>query len=71
MPVERALTALTEAAKSGEGNLLELAVDAARVRATVGEISDALETEWGRHQRPSTDPLAVSMALPMKAMRAL
>jgi len=47
---QRALDALTEAAKSGEGNLLELAVDAARVRATVGEISDALEEEWGRHR---------------------
>ena len=47
---QQALAALTEAAKSGEGNLLELAVDAARVRATVGEISDALEEEWGRHR---------------------
>ena len=47
---QQALAALTEAAKSGEGNLLELAVDAARVRATVGEISDALEQEWGRHR---------------------
>ena len=47
---QKALAALTEAAKSGEGNLLELAVDAARVRATVGEISDALEEEWGRHR---------------------
>ncbi len=47
---ERALNALTEAAKSGEGNLLALAVDAARARATVGEISSALEKDWGRHQ---------------------
>jgi len=47
---ERALAALTEAAKTGEGNLLALAVDAARARATVGEISDALESEWGRHK---------------------
>jgi methylmalonyl-CoA mutase len=47
---ERALAAVTEAAKTGEGNLLALAVDAARARATVGEISDALESEWGRHK---------------------
>jgi methylmalonyl-CoA mutase len=44
------LEALTGAASSGEGNLLELAVNAARERATVGEISDALEAVWGRHQ---------------------
>ncbi|WP_461519359.1 methylmalonyl-CoA mutase [Porticoccus sp.] len=47
---QKALDALTAAAESGQGNLLELAVDAARARATVGEISDALETIWGRHQ---------------------
>ena len=47
---QKALEALTTAAKSGEGNLLALAVDAARARATVGEISDALESEWGRHK---------------------
>jgi methylmalonyl-CoA mutase len=47
---QQALDALTEAAKTGEGNLLALAVDAARARATVGEISDALESEWGRHK---------------------
>ena len=47
---QQALDALTEAAKSGQGNLLALAVDAARARATVGEISDALESEWGRHR---------------------
>ncbi len=46
----KALDALTAAAESGQGNLLELAVDAARARATVGEISDALEKIWGRHQ---------------------
>jgi len=45
-----ALSRLTEAAASGEGNLLELAIDAARARATVGEISDALESEWGRYR---------------------
>jgi len=43
------LTALTRCAQTGDGNLLALAVDAARARATVGEISDALETVWGRH----------------------
>jgi methylmalonyl-CoA mutase len=44
------LDALTRAAESGSGNLLGLAVDAARARATVGEISDALEKVWGRHR---------------------
>ena len=44
------LDALTAAAQSGEGNLLALAVDAARQRATVGEISDALEKVYGRHR---------------------
>ncbi len=43
-----ALNALTEGAKTG-GNLLELAVDAARWRATLGEISDAMELVFGRH----------------------
>jgi methylmalonyl-CoA mutase len=47
--VQAALRALTGAAASGEGNLLELAVDAARAHATVGEISDALERVYGRH----------------------
>ncbi|MDX2350269.1 MAG: methylmalonyl-CoA mutase family protein, partial [Porticoccus sp.] len=46
----KALEALTDAAKTGQGNLLVLAIDAARARATVGEISDALEKEWGRHK---------------------
>jgi methylmalonyl-CoA mutase len=43
------LTNLTHAAKSGEGNLLALAIKAARAKATVGEISYALETVYGRH----------------------
>ncbi|MGV0718421.1 methylmalonyl-CoA mutase [Mycolicibacterium sp. XJ662] len=47
--VDAALQALSRAAES-DGNLLELAVDAARAKATVGEISDALEKVWGRHQ---------------------
>jgi methylmalonyl-CoA mutase len=45
-----ALRALTEAAEKETGNLLALAVDAARARATVGEISDALEKIYGRHR---------------------
>lgn len=44
------LSQLTEAARSGAGNLLELAVEAARHRATLGEISDALETVYGRYK---------------------
>ncbi|WP_296381390.1 methylmalonyl-CoA mutase [Winogradskyella sp.] len=46
----RALAKLTESAKTGKDNLLALAVDAARKRATLGEISDALEAEFGRHK---------------------
>ena len=46
--VTSALEALTEAAKSGEGNLLALAIEATRRRATVGEISAALEVVYGR-----------------------
>ena len=48
--VESALGALTHAASSGDGNLLALAVDAARQKATVGEISEALEKIYGRHR---------------------
>jgi methylmalonyl-CoA mutase len=52
--VERALAELTRAASSSDGgmdnNLLALAIDAARAKATVGEISDALEKVYGRHQ---------------------
>jgi len=48
--VADAIAALTRAAESGEGNLLELSVQAVRLRATVGEISDALEEAWGRHR---------------------
>ncbi|MCA9509622.1 MAG: methylmalonyl-CoA mutase [Myxococcales bacterium] len=48
--VERALARLEELARSGEGNLLAAAIDAARVRATVGEISAALETVYTRHR---------------------
>ena len=48
--VEQALAALTACAESGDGNLLDLAIKAVRVRATVGEVSDALEQSWGRHR---------------------
>jgi methylmalonyl-CoA mutase len=48
--VESTLEALTRCAASGDGNLLALSVDAARAGATVGEISLALEKEFGRHQ---------------------
>ncbi len=48
--VAAALAALTKGAETGEGNLLELAVQAARVRATLGEISDAIEKVSSRHK---------------------
>jgi methylmalonyl-CoA mutase len=48
--VEQALAALTRAADRGNGNLLALAIDAARAKATVGEISLALEKVFGRHR---------------------
>jgi methylmalonyl-CoA mutase len=47
--VKEALAALKHCAETGEGNLLELAVQAARVRASLGEISSALETSFGRY----------------------
>ena len=48
--VQRALDRLTELAKSGDGNLLEAAIGAARARATVGEISEAMEKVYTRHR---------------------
>src|SRR5262249_413710 len=48
--VGAALGALAETARSGNGNLLERAVAAARAKATVGEISEAIERVWGRHR---------------------
>lgn len=48
--VEKALADITECACSGEGNLLALAVEAARCRATLGEISTAMEKEFGRYK---------------------
>ncbi len=52
-----ALDALVTCARTGQGNLLELAIAATRARATGGEISDALETVWGRH-RATTQSVA-------------
>jgi methylmalonyl-CoA mutase len=48
--VTRTLIALTNAAESGDGNLLALSIEAARAKATVGEMSDALEAIYGRHE---------------------
>lgn len=48
--VEGALIAIEKSARSGQGNILELAIEAARSRATLGEISDALENVFGRFQ---------------------
>ncbi|PIT79461.1 methylmalonyl-CoA mutase [Limnohabitans sp. JirII-29] len=48
--VQAALDALTAAAESGQGNLLDLTIQAMRLRATVGEVSDALEKVFGRHR---------------------
>ncbi|MFV0182918.1 methylmalonyl-CoA mutase [Empedobacter falsenii] len=48
--VQEILAQLTKAAETGEGNLLELSIEAARRRVTLGEISDALETIFGRHK---------------------
>jgi methylmalonyl-CoA mutase len=51
--VQRALDALTECARTGEGNLLDLTINAIRLRATVGEVSDTLEKIWGRFRAAS------------------
>ena len=48
--VDASLAALTASAESGQGNLLELTIQAMRLRATVGEVSDALEKVFGRHR---------------------
>jgi methylmalonyl-CoA mutase len=48
--VDAALAAITFAAESGEGNLLDLSIQAIRLRATVGEVSDAMEKAFGRHR---------------------
>ncbi|HRQ30306.1 MAG TPA: methylmalonyl-CoA mutase [Saprospiraceae bacterium] len=52
--VQKSLQALTDCAKSGKGNLLELAIDAARQRASLGEISDAMSIVFGRYEFKST-----------------
>src|SRR5207248_1810100 len=57
--VETALAALTEAARSGRGNLLALSIDASRARATVGEISDALEAVFGRHRAATQSVIGI------------
>lgn len=57
--VSKCLDALTEAAKTGEGNLLALSIDAARAKATVGEISFALEKIYGRHEAQPKMPKGV------------
>ncbi|MBF0455198.1 MAG: methylmalonyl-CoA mutase [Magnetococcales bacterium] len=54
--VEAALTALTQAAQENSGNLLDLSIQAIRLRATVGEVTSALEKVYGRHQG-STDTI--------------
>jgi methylmalonyl-CoA mutase len=61
--VEAALAALADAARSGEGNLLALAVEATRARATVGEISDALERVFTRHRATTRSVAGVYGAL--------
>jgi methylmalonyl-CoA mutase len=48
--VQASLQALVQCAESGEGNLLDLSIRAIRLRATVGEVSDALERVFGRHR---------------------
>jgi methylmalonyl-CoA mutase len=48
--VRAALDSLAACAESGQGNLLDLSIEAVRARATVGEVSDALEKVWGRHR---------------------
>jgi methylmalonyl-CoA mutase len=51
--VRQALAALTECARSGRGNLLDLTIQAVRLRATVGEVSEALTQVWGRFRAVS------------------
>lgn len=63
--VQRALEALEEASKDDDANLMEHAVEAARARCTVGEISDALGRHWGRYRgRMSWAPGAYLHSLP-------
>jgi len=57
--VEATLAALTEAARTGEGNLLGLSIEATRARATVGEISDALEAVYSRHRAATQSVIGI------------
>jgi len=57
--VSAALAALTEAALTGKGNLLALAIEASRARATVGEVSDALEAVFTRHRAATPSVVGV------------
>ncbi|BCX16853.1 MAG: methylmalonyl-CoA mutase [Geminicoccaceae bacterium] len=73
LAVRRALDALTRAAATGEGNLLELSIEAARRKATVGEMTAALEKVWGRHVAPIravTGVYASEMATAEKVQKA-
>src|ERR1700743_2365017 len=75
--VDAALSALTRSAGEGSGNLLALAIDAARAKATVGEISDAMEKVFGRHRaeiKSNTDvdkPRAATMSNRVEKVQAL
>jgi methylmalonyl-CoA mutase len=60
--VEAALAALATAARGGGGNLLALSIEAMRARATVGEVSDALEKVWGRHRASSQEVTGIYAA---------
>lgn len=60
--VEKTLSAISEAAQSGHGNLFALTIEAMRARATVGEVSDALEKIWGRHRANSQEVSGVYAA---------
>jgi methylmalonyl-CoA mutase cobalamin-binding domain/chain len=65
--VQAALDALTAAAEKGDGNLLDLSIQAMRLRATVGEVSDALEKVFGRHRADTqkvTGVYAAAMTVP-------
>ena len=66
----KALDALTRAAPKKTGNLLALAVDAARARATVGEISDALEKIYSRHRAVTHSIQRVCTGQPMQVTRS-
>ena len=60
--VKAALDALTACAETGQGNLLDLSIQAVRLRATVGEVSDALEKAWGRHRADTQKVAGVDAA---------